>query len=135
MNELTRCASALELVVDGGLLAQQTWSRWMNIISLLKEFGVKGAMIEWYEGSVETLAGPPVLHVTLNTDPTSQVRRFLTAALGMPISTKEREDDDAQGSVGFFFHENKTKSGELSDRVFGVSDCHAVVSLGQMSTK
>jgi len=45
----------------------------------------------------------------LNTDPTFHVRRFLNAALGMPITTKEREDDGAQGSVAFFFHENKTK--------------------------
>jgi hypothetical protein len=54
------------------------------------------------------------------------VRRFLTAGIGMPIATKEREDDDAQGSVAFFFHENKTKSNEPSARVLGVSNRHVL---------
>lgn len=44
----------------------------------------------------------------------------------MPIATKEREDDDAQGSVAFFFHENKTKHGEPSARVLGVSNRHVL---------
>ena len=97
-----------------------------DIISLLETFGVKGAVIEWYEGVVETLAGPPLLRVTLDTDPTYYVRRFLTAALGMPITTEEREDDDAQGTVGFFFHENRTGRDEPSSRVFGVTNCHVL---------
>ena len=96
-----------------------------DIISLLEDLGVEGAVTEWYEGSVETLAGPPLLRVTLDTDPT-YVRRFLTAALGMPIATKEREDDDAQGSVAFFFHEDKTKHNEPSARVLGVSNRHVL---------
>jgi hypothetical protein len=83
-------------------------------------------VVEWYEGSVETLAGPHLLRVTLDTDPTYYVRRFLTAALGMPIATKEREDDDAQGSVAFFFHENKTKRDQPSARVWGVSTRHVL---------
>jgi hypothetical protein len=97
-----------------------------DILSLLATFGVEGAVIEWYEGAVERLSGPPLLRVTLDTDPTYYLRRFLTAVLGMPITTKEREADDAQGSVGFFFHENKTKHGEPSARVFGVSNCHVL---------
>ncbi|KAF9790395.1 hypothetical protein BJ322DRAFT_385619 [Thelephora terrestris] len=97
-----------------------------DIISLLEKVGVEGAVIEWYEGTVETLAGPPLLRVTLDTDPTYYVRRFLTAVLGMPITTQEREDDDAQGSVGFFFHENKSKRGEASARVPGVSNRHVL---------
>ena len=97
-----------------------------DIISLLETFGVKGAVIEWYEGIVERLAGLPLLRVTLDADPTYYVRRFLTAALGMPITTEEREADDAQGSVGFFFHENRTRCDEPSTRVFGVSNCHVL---------
>jgi len=97
-----------------------------DIISLLETFGVKGAVIEWYEGAVETLAALPLLRVTLDTNPTYYVRRFLTAVLGMPITTKEREADDAQGSVGFFFHENRTRRDEPSARVFGVSNCHVL---------
>jgi hypothetical protein len=97
-----------------------------DILSLLETFGVEGAVIEWYEGAVERLSGPPLLRVTLDTDPTYYLRRFLTAVLGMPITTKEREADDVQGSVGFIFHENKTEHGEPSARVFGVSNCHVL---------
>ncbi|KJA28597.1 hypothetical protein HYPSUDRAFT_62237 [Hypholoma sublateritium FD-334 SS-4] len=74
-----------------------------DIISLLEEAGVKGAVVEWYEGSVETLAGPPLLRVILGTDP--------------PIT----EDDDAQGSVALFFHENKTEHSQPSARVLGTN--------------
>lgn len=97
-----------------------------DIIGLLATVEVEGAVIEWYEGAVETLSGPPLLRVTLDTDPTYYLRRFLTAALSIPITAKEREADDAQGSVGFFFHENKTERGDPSARVFGVSNCHVL---------
>ena len=39
----------------------------------------------------------------------------------MPIATAEREADDAQGSVGFFFHEGCDEHGKPSTKVFGVS--------------
>ena len=97
-----------------------------DIISLLETFGVQGAVIEWCEGVVERLDGLPPLRVTLDTDPTYYVRHFLTAGLSMPITTKEREPDDAQGSVGFFFHENRTRRDEPSTRVLGISNCHVL---------
>ena len=96
------------------------------IIHLLEKVGVEGAVVEWFEGTVKRLAGPALLRPTLNTDPTFYVRRFLTAVLGIPIATKETEDDDAQGSLGFFFHENKTKEGNPSARVLGVSNRHVL---------
>jgi len=110
----------------GTTTAQDAHDASPDIISLLEEFGVKGAVVEWYEGTVERLAGPALLRPTLNTDPTFYVRRFLTAVLGMPIATKETEDDDAQGSVGFFFHENRTAGGVPSPRVLGVSNRHVL---------
>ena len=97
-----------------------------DIINLLATFGVEGAVIEWYEGAVETLSGPPLLRATLDTDPTYYLRRFLTTALGMPITTEEMEAGDTQGTAGFFFHEDKTRDGEPSARVFGVSNCHVL---------
>jgi hypothetical protein len=97
-----------------------------DILALLKANGVEGAVVEWYEGVVERLSGPHLLHVTDDTNPTRYVRRFLTAALGMPIGTAEREDADAQGSVTLFFHENKDKRGAPSAKVFGVSNCHVL---------
>jgi hypothetical protein len=83
-------------------------------------------VVEWYEGAVEKLSGPHLLRVTDDTNPTHYVRRFLTAALGMPIATAEREAADAQGSVALFFHENKDKRGAPSAKVFGVSNCHVL---------
>jgi hypothetical protein len=98
----------------------------LGILALLEDNEVKGAVVEWYEGVVERLSGPPLLPVVCETNPTHSVRRFLTAVLGLPIATAEREDADAQGSVAMFFHENKDKSGNASTRVFGVSYCHVL---------
>lgn len=97
------------------------------ILDLLETYEVKGAVVEWYEGVVEKLAGPALLSVATNrANPTHYVRRPFTARLGMPIATKERETADAQGSVAFFFHENKTKNAEPSARVLGVSNDHVL---------
>jgi hypothetical protein len=97
-----------------------------DILALLEVNGVEGAVVEWYEGAVEKLSGPSLLRVTNDTNPTYYVRRFLTAGLGMPITTAECEDTDSQGSVAFFFHENKDKNGAPSAKVFGVSNCHVL---------
>ena len=97
-----------------------------DILSLLKASGVEGAVIEWYEGVLKKLAGPPLLRVTDGTNSTHYVCRFLTAVLGMPITIAEMGDTDAQGSVAFFFHENKDMGGNPSAKVFGVSNCHVL---------
>jgi hypothetical protein len=94
-----------------------------DVLALLKAKGVEGAVVEWYEGAVEKLSGPHLLRVTDDTNPTHYVRRFLTAALGMPIATVAA---DAQGSVALFFHENKDKRGAPSAKVFAVSNCHVL---------
>lgn len=92
-----------------------------GILNILVQHGVEGAVVEWYEGVVEKLTGPPLLRVTNDTDPSYYVRRALTAALGMPIAAKEME-----GSVSFFFHENRDKNGAPSNKVFGVSNKHVL---------
>jgi hypothetical protein len=97
-----------------------------DVLALLKANGVEGAVVEWYEGAVEKLSGPHLLRVTDDTNPTHYVRRLLTAALGMPIATAEREAADAQGNVALFFHENKDKCGAPSAKVFGISNCHVL---------
>ncbi|CUA76414.1 Glycogen phosphorylase, liver form [Bos taurus] [Rhizoctonia solani] len=76
-----------------------------DILQILEEYQVEGAVVEWIEGSVEKLAGPPLMYVTHYTNPTHSVRRPFTAALGMPIAAKEREEEDASGTVSFSFHE------------------------------
>jgi len=92
------------------------------ILNILEAHDVKDMVVEWYEGTVEKLsAGPHLLRVTEPNNPTHYVRRLLTALLGMPIASAERE-----GSVGFFFHENKSRSGDPSTRVLGISNNHVL---------
>lgn len=93
-----------------------------DILHILKEHEVESAVVECYEGSVEKLWGPSLMRVADESNPTHYVRR---PVLGMPIATREREAD-AQGTVSFFFHENKTKSGEPSGRVLAVSNKHVL---------
>lgn len=97
------------------------------IIDILEAHDVKDVVVEWYEGTIEKLlAGPALLRVADDTNPTHYLRRLFTALLGMPIATAERETEDAQGSVAFFFHENKTRNGDPSARVLGVSNNHVL---------
>ena len=97
-----------------------------DILHILEDHKVDGAVVEWYEGSVEKLSGPALMRVADETNPTHYVRRPFTTALGMPIATNGREEADAQGTVSFFFHENKCKNGEPSARVLAVSNKHVL---------
>ena len=97
-----------------------------DILHILEDHKVDGAVVEWYEGSVEKLSGPALMRVADETNPTHYVRCPFTAALGMPIATNGREEADAQGTVSFFFHENKCKNGEPSVRVLAVSNKHVL---------
>lgn len=97
-----------------------------DILHILEDHKVEGAVVEWYEGSVEKLSRPAIMRVADETNPTHYVRRPFTAALGMPIATKQREKEDAQGTVSFFFHENKDKNGDPSARVLAVSNKHVL---------
>ncbi|KAI0032626.1 hypothetical protein K488DRAFT_49453 [Vararia minispora EC-137] len=96
-----------------------------DIIRLLESHGVKGAVVHWYEGAVERLSGPPMMRVARSTDPTSYIRRALTAVLGLPLAAG-MGDDDSQGSLAFFFHENEDERGNPSGKVFGVTNKHVV---------
>ncbi|PIL26649.1 hypothetical protein GSI_11274 [Ganoderma sinense ZZ0214-1] len=77
-----------------------------DILALLEANGVHGAVVEWFEGALERLFGPPLLRVSPRANPTY--------------------DEDVQGSVAFFFHENKDKDGNDSTRVLAVSNCHVL---------
>ncbi|CUA71177.1 hypothetical protein RSOLAG22IIIB_09403 [Rhizoctonia solani] len=92
-----------------------------DILQILKGYQVEGAVVEWIEGSVEKLAGTPLMYITHHTNPTHSVRRPFTAALGMPIAAKEREEEDMSGTVSFYFHE-----GGDSNKVFGVTNKHVL---------
>src|SRR6266702_8282647 len=57
---------------------------------------------------------------------THYVRRFLTALPGVPLATEEMEEGDSQGTLTLWFHENKDKDGNPSNKVYGVSNCHVL---------
>ncbi|CAE6509005.1 unnamed protein product [Rhizoctonia solani] len=97
-----------------------------DILHILEEHKVEGAVVEWYEGSVQKLSGPALMCVADELDPTRYVRHPLTVSLGMPIATRKRENTDTQGTVSFFFHETKYKDGEPSARVLAVSNKHVL---------
>jgi hypothetical protein len=97
-----------------------------EIIRILEPHGVTGAVVHWIEGSVEPLAGPPMMGLVNDTNPTAYIRRALTAALGIPLFAEDMKADNSHGSLGFFFHENKDNSGNKSERVFAVTNKHVV---------
>lgn len=97
-----------------------------DILALLVKNGVNGAVVEWREAAPSKLAGPPLMRVVGNSDATAHVRRIFTPALNVPLAAREREEDDAQGSLTLYFHEGKDKHGNASDKVLGVSNCHVL---------
>ncbi|KIM34169.1 hypothetical protein M408DRAFT_19118 [Serendipita vermifera MAFF 305830] len=96
------------------------------ILAILEENGARDVVVEWREAVLSKLSGPPLMPVVDSTDPTAYVRRIFTPALNIPLATKEREADDAQGSLTMFFHENKDKHGNPSNKVLGVSNSHVL---------
>ncbi|KAJ3535489.1 hypothetical protein NMY22_g6468 [Coprinellus aureogranulatus] len=97
-----------------------------SIIALLAQHGAHDAIVEWREGKLYHLSGPPLMPTTPIGNGTTKVRRDFTAALNVPLAAQELEEDDAQGSMTLYFHEVKDKDGKPSDKVFAVSNCHAL---------
>jgi hypothetical protein len=97
-----------------------------DILKLLGEYEVDNVVIEWREAVLQKLAGPPLMGHVGSTDPTHYLRRFLTALLGVPLATQGMERDDSQGTLTLWFHENKDKNGDVSSKVYGVSNCHVL---------
>jgi hypothetical protein len=96
-----------------------------EILALLREHHVEDAVVEWREAILQRLAGPALMRHVGSTNPTYHVRRFLTALLGMPLSTQGMEAEDSQGTLTLWFHETETetegKDGNTSPKVYGVS--------------
>jgi hypothetical protein len=97
-----------------------------SILAILLESGVTGVVVEWREADPQRLAGPPLLRHVSSENPTHYVRRFLTPLLGVPLATEGMEEEDAQGTLTLWFHENKDEEGKPSNNVFGVSNCHVL---------
>lgn len=97
-----------------------------EILFLLSKHHVYDAHIEWCEGVIVKAVGPPLLPIVHRFDPTAHVRRHLTAPLGIPIAPAEMEEEDWQGTLGFFFRENINNDGEPSDKVLAVTNHHVL---------
>ncbi|KAL4242780.1 hypothetical protein ABKN59_011566 [Abortiporus biennis] len=97
-----------------------------DILAILLKHGVDDVVVEWREAVPQQLSGSPLMgHVGRN-NATYYVRRFLTPLLGVPLATQEIEEVDAQGTLTLYFHENKDKYGNPSDKVYGVTNCHVL---------
>lgn len=92
-----------------------------GILQILNDAQVHGATVEWYEGTVERLAGPPLMRFADNTSPTLGLSHPFNVGLGIPIA---RASDDAQGTVALLFREVKTKDGEPSNRILALTNKH-----------
>ena len=74
----------------------------------------------------QRLVGPPLMRHVSSQSATHYVRRFLIALLGIPLATGGMGEEDAQGTLTLWFHENKGEDGNPSDKVYGVSNCHVL---------
>ncbi|KAJ7508426.1 hypothetical protein B0H11DRAFT_27704 [Mycena galericulata] len=97
-----------------------------DILALLLKNGVEDVVVEWREAFPQRLAGSPLLRHVGSANATHYVRRFLTALLGVPLAAEGMEEEDAQGTLTLWFHENKDKDGNPSNKVYGVSNCHVL---------
>ncbi len=94
-----------------------------EILKLLKDHGVEDIVVEWREAVLQRLAGLPLMRHVDNFNATHHVRRSSLPLLGVPLATQGMEKE---GTLTLWFHENRDKDGNPSDRVFGVSSCHVL---------
>lgn len=95
-----------------------------KILTLLADCEVKDVVVEWRESVLQRLGGsPPLLGYVGSTNPTHHLRRFLTALLGVPLATQGVEKE---GTLTLWFHETRDKNGNVSNNVYGVSNCHVL---------
>jgi hypothetical protein len=87
-----------------------------QILALLQKNGVEDVVVEWREAKPQTLAGTPLMHHVGTGNATHHVRHFLTALLSVPLATEEMEAEDFQGTLTLWFHENKDKHGNPSNK-------------------
>ncbi|KAJ7511799.1 hypothetical protein B0H11DRAFT_2371103 [Mycena galericulata] len=78
-----------------------------DILALLLKNGVEDVVVEWREAFPQRLAGSPLLRHVGSTSATHY-------------------EEDAQDTLTLWFHENKDKDGNPSNKVYGVSNCHVL---------
>ena len=70
-------------------------------------------------GPAEAGRPPPPLCAMSAAATVPIMRRFLTALLGVLLATEEMQED-AQGTLTLWFHENRDKDGNHSNKVYGI---------------
>ena len=92
-----------------------------DILRILADAQITDVVVEWYEGSVERLAGPPLMSVEDNTSPRFGLNHPFNTGSGIPIA---RQSDDAQGTLTLLFREMKTSNGDPSNRILALTSKH-----------
>lgn len=92
-----------------------------DILNILTAQQITGVTVEWYSGTVKKFDGPALMEVEDRTSPAFGLNHPFNVGLGVPIA---RQEDDAQGTLSFFFREVKTKDGKPSSRILGVTNKH-----------
>lgn len=113
-------------VTPGSVSADTAYETSQELLTILHENGANGVIIEWREAVLQRLSGSPLMGHVDNSNATHHVRRFLTPLLGVPLAVEEMEEEDHQGTLTLWFHENKDEHGNPSKNVYGVSNCHAL---------
>ena len=109
-------------VIPGSTSSETAHKVSQEILALLRKNGVEDAVVEWREAVPHRLAGPPLMPHVGSNNATHYVRRFLTPLLGVPLATEWTKE----GTLTLWFHENKDRDGNPSDKVYGVSNCHVL---------
>ncbi|KAF8647091.1 hypothetical protein AX16_006925 [Volvariella volvacea WC 439] len=92
-----------------------------DILNILADAKITDVVVEWYEGSVQKLVGPPLMRVEDNDNPGFGLNHPFNTGLGIPIA---RLSDDAQGTLTFLFREVKDSEGHPSDRILALTNKH-----------
>ena len=75
--------------------------------------------MHWIEGAAEPfIVSPAMLEVVDDTDLTAFIHHAPTALLSVPLAPQTLQHNDAQGTLGNFFHKGKDKDRNKSDKVF-----------------
>ncbi|KAH9043505.1 hypothetical protein EDB83DRAFT_2507533 [Lactarius deliciosus] len=65
-----------------------------DILHILADFQITDVVVEWYEGSVERLAGPPLMSVEDNTSPSPTMRRAPSRSCPWEVKTSNGDPSD-----------------------------------------
>ncbi|KAL5523207.1 hypothetical protein ACEPAF_1474 [Sanghuangporus sanghuang] len=97
-------------VIPGSTSSDTAHEVSQEILTLLREHGVKDAVVEWRQAVLQRLAGPALMRYVGSTNPTHHGWKQKTPRALSPL----------------WFHENKDKNGDPSYKVYGVSNCHVL---------